>query len=812
MNSLDYVVDKVLEVIRRDIRKNTSDSYDTGTVKRIDGNIAWVQYDENNPQLTPVVISGASCKKGDKVRIKNNNGTAFILGNDSNPPTDDTKAEHAQVTAEISGRTAEEAQTTASEAEQEATVASQTAEAADTKADTALEQVGASITTDTLHYLATDLDSGVTTSTPGWTTTIQSITEEDPYLWTYHTYHKASGQSVNTTPVITGVYGPQGEQGTTGSQGPKGDKGDKGDTGATGAQGPQGETGATGPQGPQGETGPQGEQGPQGIQGEQGIQGIQGPAGNDGNDGDDGVSVTAVQPQYYLSTSSSSATGGSWGNSLNYETGKYIWTRDQITYSNSTTGYSTAIYNEALTTACSTSEQALNVAEGIDEHFWYDNTGAHITKDTQEDYQADPTNAGGNALITSEGMAFRKGTEELASFSPTAAQIGADGATNMRVSPDGIGGVDSEDNMYFEAGYDASQQSQGSKKVAVPDVSFGSKNVTTSSPLTHSDVLSLNRIDSGSSIDINRYAFSFLIPSEYDPANTWSVYSTTNCSCAISVKTLPELTPVKVVMSPSRKTFTEGTSESYTATCVLQSLVTSGQRLTISLTCSYNSSTEKINMAFSVSVNTGTAKLWGAEYTTMMAKYRATVMPSYLRLADAFRVEQDGIPYHRNPSETWGSVFDLIYPVGSIYMSVNSTDPATLFGGSWTQLQNRFLLGAGTSYTAGATGGSAYLQAHTHSFTGSSHSHDAGSKQAFLRYNQGTISTGVQERSVASGASGNYKAPVVNNANVDWSYLDKTSAETVGGTVGAVNTSGLSTGNAGNMPPYLVVYMWKRTA
>ena len=116
MNSLDYVVDKVLKVIRRDIRKNTSDSYDTGTVKRIDGNIAWVQYDEKNPQVTPVVISGASCKKGDKVRIKNNNGTAFILGNDSNPPTDDTKAEHAQVTAEAADKTAKDAQIKASEA------------------------------------------------------------------------------------------------------------------------------------------------------------------------------------------------------------------------------------------------------------------------------------------------------------------------------------------------------------------------------------------------------------------------------------------------------------------------------------------------------------------------------------------------------------------------------------------------------------------------------------------------------------------------------------------------------------------------
>lgn len=233
----------------------------------------------------------------------------------------------------------------------------------DTDAAEALAQAGAGITTDTLHYLATDQSSGVTTSTPGWTTTVQAITTAAPYLWTYHTYHKASGTSVNTQPVITGVYG---------------------------------DTGATGPAGPTGPTGPQGQA---------------------GSDGDDGVSVTAIQPQYYLSTSDQSATGGSWSNNLTYITGKYIWTRDAITYSNSTTGYSTEIYNEALTTACSTSEQALNIAEGIDEHFWYDNTGAHVTEDTQEDYQQDPANAGGNTLITSQGMAIRKGTTELASFS-----------------------------------------------------------------------------------------------------------------------------------------------------------------------------------------------------------------------------------------------------------------------------------------------------------------------------------------------------------------------------------------------------------
>ena len=40
-------------------------------------------------------------------------------------------------------------------------------------------------------------------------------------------------------------------------------------------------------------------------------------------------------------------------------------------------------------------------------------------------------------------------------------------------------------------------------------------------------------------------------------------------------------------------------------------------------------------------------------------------------------------------------------------MSVNNTNPSNLFGGTWTQLKDRFLLGAGSTYTNGSTGGSA---------------------------------------------------------------------------------------------------------
>ena len=70
-------------------------------------------------------------------------------------------------------------------------------------------------------------------------------------------------------------------------------------------------------------------------------------------------------------------------------------------------------------------------------------------------------------------------------------------------------------------------------------------------------------------------------------------------------------------------------------------------------------------------------------------------------------------------------MWKTIYPVGAIYISVNSTSPGTLFGGSWERIQDRFLLSAGSSYSAGSTGGSAThtltaseMPSHTHTFTG----------------------------------------------------------------------------------------------
>ena len=79
-------------------------------------------------------------------------------------------------------------------------------------------------------------------------------------------------------------------------------------------------------------------------------------------------------------------------------------------------------------------------------------------------------------------------------------------------------------------------------------------------------------------------------------------------------------------------------------------------------------------------------------------------------------------------------LLNLVYPVGSIYWSSNNTNPGTLFGGTWTQIKDKFILAAGDYYSNEATGGAATvtltvsnMPSHSHSFTPSgtvgSHTH-----------------------------------------------------------------------------------------
>lgn len=124
------------------------------------------------------------------------------------------------------------------------------------------------------------------------------------------------------------------------------------------------------------------------------------------------------------------------------------------------------------------------------------------------------------------------------------------------------------------------------------------------------------------------------------------------------------------------------------------------------------------------------------------------------------------------------TMFAAFYPVGSIYMSVNNTDPGTFIGGTWEQIEDVFLLAAGSTYTAGSTGGEAEHTLIEDELP--SHSHQ-------LKYNV------VYRQSVSSGGG-----------------VRNFTASATEGTLDAESTGGGAAHN--NMPPYLAVYVWKRTA
>ena len=163
-----------------------------------------------------------------------------------------------------------------------------------------------------------------------------------------------------------------------------------------------------------------------------------------------------------------------------------------------------------------------------------------------------------------------------------------------------------------------------------------------------------------------------------------------------------------------------------------------------------------------------------------------------------------------NDSNIFVNIAGEAYPVGSIYMSVNSTNPNSLFGGSWERLKDRFLLASGDTYSNGSTGGEAShtlttneMPSHTH--TQNSHYHGCGDGRAYITQ-KSSYSADVGEKSIKGGTSGTAFTTVAFNSSDNWYGTQNTS----GATATNQNTGG---GNAhNNMPPYLTVFMWKRIA
>ncbi|WP_285022776.1 MULTISPECIES: phage tail spike protein [Bacilli] len=154
--------------------------------------------------------------------------------------------------------------------------------------------------------------SSTTAPTSGWQSTVPSVSASQ-YLWT-RTVFTLQDNSTTTSYSVS-------------KQGAKGDKGDKGDTGATGATGSPGANGTPGQNAP---------------------------------------TITSVREQFYLSTSSTSQTGGSWSNTIpTWSNGKYYWTRVVTTYSDSTTTTSMAVLDQGLNQSFVTALEAKSATETL---------------------------------------------------------------------------------------------------------------------------------------------------------------------------------------------------------------------------------------------------------------------------------------------------------------------------------------------------------------------------------------------------------------------------------------------------------------
>jgi len=149
-----------------------------------------------------------------------------------------------------------------------------------------------------------------------------------------------------------------------------------------------------------------------------------------------------------------------------------------------------------------------------------------------------------------------------------------------------------------------------------------------------------------------------------------------------------------------------------------------------------------------------------------------TRVPSEKLTKDSLDAKANSI--HTHTASQVSGIAEMIYPVGSIYMSVNSTSPATLFGGTWERIKDMFLLAAGDTYEAGGTGGEAE---HT------------------LTVNEMPAHSHTYKHFQSNGSETEYST----------SWTSQKSA--------AKSTSQAGGGQAhNNMPPYLTVYIWKRTA
>lgn len=182
-------------------------------------------------------------------------------------------------------------------------------------------------------------------------------------------------------------------------------------------------------------------------------------------------------------------------------------------------------------------------------------------------------------------------------------------------------------------------------------------------------------------------------------------------------------------------------------------------------------------------------------------KVSATPLTVVAKVIDSLNVyTNDGTnaPSIRAVREAIQENWLTIYPVGSIYMSVNDVDPSELFGGTWQQIKDKFLLACGDTYDNGTTGGAA-----SRSYT------PAGTVGSHVL----TVNEMPNHNHQLTGVKGSIKG-TVSGAETDSILVGTETQGTnlVGGGEGHNHTFTGTAETINTMPPYLAVNVWVRTA
>lgn len=201
------------------------------------------------------------------------------------------------------------------------------------------------------------------------------------------------------------------------------------------------------------------------------------------------------------------------------------------------------------------------------------------------------------------------------------------------------------------------------------------------------------------------------------------------------------------------------------------------------------------------------------------------------------------MPNSYNSSHTgeWqDDLFNLIYPIGSVYISINNVNPATLFGGTWEQIEDKFIMCAGDTYTGGTSGGSITSGGPSNNTSGGPSTNTSGSTAitvaqmpshghaVYVWDNAGTTGNAYYYNGATKTTHSG--ARLYSNSSSTWIASGSTASAAGSGRgdpSGGTNLVGSGSGHTHTLnshthslqshthdttPPYIALYVWKRTA